>query len=174
MEQVNRSIYLKTDFIFVISTNDYPRKRDFIQIPDMMMLNRPPGGSIYAGMPHLQNYVPLREFKKIDSSCQALQYLCISFWDQVNIEVTRGHHRSKLPKFHIFSKECVIISETILVRRSEKKTFDSSWAVLYLSCHQISATINGLHARDKNVQNTCFWQKESFLLITLELSNIAI
>ena len=50
-EQVNRLIYLKTDFIFVISTNDYPRKRDFIQIPDMMMLNRPPGGSICAGMP---------------------------------------------------------------------------------------------------------------------------
>ena len=58
VEQVNRLIYLKTDFIFVISTNDYPRKRDFIQIPDMMMLNRPPGGSICAGMPqHYKNAV---------------------------------------------------------------------------------------------------------------------
>ena len=33
VEQVNHLIYLKTEFIFMISTNDYPRKRDFIQTP---------------------------------------------------------------------------------------------------------------------------------------------
>ena len=37
----------------MISIYDYPLQLSFIKIPDMMMLNRPPAGSICAGMPHV-------------------------------------------------------------------------------------------------------------------------
>ena len=75
-----------------------------------------------------------------DSFQLVLSKAFLSFFAQVNIEVTRGHQRSPKVRFaglsYYFYQECAIISDSIIGSRMQKKTLESPFKAISLTCHQ--------------------------------------
>ena len=81
-----------------------------------------------------------------------------NFFAKANIEVTREN----LPQFHTSSEMCHCPRNHFGYEAGER-AFDTSWAVLSLTCHQILANINGLGDGVKKCRNG-FFDKNIFFL----------
>ena len=84
------------------------------------------------------------------------------FFAQVNIEVSRGHHRSNFRKMVVLSGMPAIISGTIIATPNPKKAKDSSWNALSLRWRQISPKINRLSVRGHEMSKTAFLSETVF------------